>query len=227
MMVTRTILGLGCALITTACMPEFDLQGTDPIAYYKQNPVENKVETRFITRVLHLTVRNELEGDQERELKLQVDKISPYAIDDVEIHVHPSQVHNVAMHKQLTEMLVSMGIDRDHIVVVPMEEVARHDANIQVAYSAVVSPRCPDWRPSPVSSYANMVFTPNIGCAHVTNLGLMVADPHDLVEGEGDGTPDTISTSKAIQDFRSGEAESSSSSTSSITGTSTSSTGSQ
>ncbi|MGE0755066.1 MAG: CpaD family pilus assembly lipoprotein [Alphaproteobacteria bacterium] len=210
------ILGLGCALILTGCVPEFDMHGQDPKEYYAEHPVENKVETRYHTQLLHLTPHHELEGKQKYDLKRSIDMISPLAVEDVEIHVHPSHVQDTAMHRTLAQTLSRMGIDRDMIEVVPMEEIGRHDASIQIAYSAVVSPRCPDWRVSSITTYTNMLFTPNIGCSSVTNLGLMVADPRDLVHGEGDSAPDTHNTTRAIQQYRTGESNDSDSEESSI-----------
>ncbi len=47
----------------------------------------------------------------------------------------------------------------------------------------VTLPPCPDWR-QPASPNYNNAPTGNLGCANVTALGMMVADPKDLVAPE-------------------------------------------
>ncbi len=57
---------------------------------------------------------------------------------------------------------------------------------------------------SPVTTYSN-THQGNFKCAQVVNLGLMVADPHDLVKGTGDVPTDTERASKAVQDYHAGK----------------------
>ena len=68
----------------------------------------------------------------------------------------------------------------------------------------VTPPDCPDWTKSPNGDHENAV-TSNFGCANVTNLGLMVADPRDLVVGRDLGPADADYTSLAIQRYRAGK----------------------
>lgn len=202
---TNTLFSISCALLTSACVASFDMQGQDPRDYYAKHPVENKVETRYLTQLIHFTKGHKLDRTQLNTLSSQVNQISPLAVDHVEVQLHPSHAKDRAMQQQIMRSLRRAGIPSKNMTFTSMDEVGRHDANVQIAYASVVSPRCPDWRPSPVTSYANMTYTPNIGCATHTNLGLMLADPRDLVSGEGDGTPDTSNTTRAVQQYREGD----------------------
>ena len=223
---TQHIFAVGCALLVSGCFPEFDMQGHNPNDYYAAHPIVNKVETRYLTQALHFEPnQSHLDADQRDTLKQHFTRISPLAVDDVEIQVHPSQMANAKREDYLKKLLSQMGIKRGQIQVVPMEEIERHDANIQVAYSAVTTPRCPDWRSSPVTNYSNRTFTPNLGCASTVNLGLMVADPRDLVEGSGDNRPDTDNTTRAIQQYREGDTATGSESSSDSGSSSSSTTG--
>lgn len=190
------------------CTPEHDLQGHDPLEYYKKHPVANKVETRYSSYLLHLGPGGYAPDAELTLLREQLSAISPMAVDGIEIQLHPSQMHNAGRKSYLRRLMTDMGFNSKHIYYIAAEDVRPRDVNIQLAYAAVVSPRCPDWRPSPVTSYSNMLFTPNIGCASATNLGLMVADPRDLVQGEGGGTPDTHNTTNAVRQYRSGASSS-------------------
>jgi len=80
-------------------------------------------------------------------------------------------------------------------------------ARLVVGRYVVTPPECPDWRkPADLRDYTNTPSS-NLGCATVTNLGLMVADPHDLIEGRDYGGPDTEQASTAVETFRKGNVE--------------------
>jgi pilus assembly protein CpaD len=68
----------------------------------------------------------------------------------------------------------------------------------------VTSPRCPDWTKQPGLDSANRRSS-NFGCATTTNLGLMVADPGDLVQGAPMGPSDGAKGARAINRYREGE----------------------
>jgi len=68
----------------------------------------------------------------------------------------------------------------------------------------VTPPDCPNWTKSPNGDHENAVSS-NFGCANVTNLGLMIADPRDLVVGRDLGPADAENTSLAIQRYHAGK----------------------
>jgi pilus assembly protein CpaD len=208
----------------TGCVSHWDMQGNNPKEYYAKNPIENKVETRFITQKIGFQSSND-ETAGRRALQAQLAQISSMAVESVEIQLHPSQLKNAARNEQIRRMITKSGIGKRLISYVAAEDVLPSEANVQIAYAAVVSPRCPDWRSASVTSYANSMYTGNISCATRTNLGVMVADPRDLVEGKGDGTPDTQVSTKAVENYRSGSAASGSTSGSGSSGSEASSTG--
>jgi type IV pilus biogenesis protein CpaD/CtpE len=83
----------------------------------------------------------------------------------------------------------------------PREKVAIYDP----ATHALVLPHpCPDWSQSQTSNYLNEPHS-NYGCAVNTNSALQVADPHDLLRGHGENTPDTGITTKVVEDYRAGK----------------------
>ncbi|HXV26020.1 MAG TPA: CpaD family pilus assembly lipoprotein [Alphaproteobacteria bacterium] len=68
----------------------------------------------------------------------------------------------------------------------------------------VVDPPCPGYN-EPVSSYDRFGRpTMNMGCSNEINLGLMVADPNDLVRGRPLAPADAERSSLAIQKYRTG-----------------------
>lgn len=65
----------------------------------------------------------------------------------------------------------------------------------------VVPPNCPDWSKPATSDYSNTPMS-NLGCANTSNLGLMVADPSELVRGRTPGAADATAGALAIQRYR-------------------------
>jgi pilus assembly protein CpaD len=74
-------------------------------------------------------------------------------------------------------------------------------ARVVVTRLKVTPPDCPDWRrkSNPEIGASSMS---NFGCATVSNLSLMVADPNDLIAGQTYAGPDGHTTSKAINVYR-------------------------
>jgi pilus assembly protein CpaD len=80
------------------------------------------------------------------------------------------------------------------------------DQLLLVVERYVVTPpsNCPNWTKDPVANHENEVGS-NFGCATVTNLGLMVADPRDLVIGRQMGPEEGGPGIAAVQRFRNGK----------------------
>jgi pilus biogenesis lipoprotein CpaD len=68
----------------------------------------------------------------------------------------------------------------------------------------VTPPACPDWSRRSGVDYANQPHT-NFGCANETNLGLMIANPRDLVNGRKAGPADGIQQAEGIVRYRQGQ----------------------
>jgi pilus assembly protein CpaD len=65
----------------------------------------------------------------------------------------------------------------------------------------VTPPGCPNWS-KPAGGDPTNTTASNFGCATATNLGLMVAEPRDLLIGRKPGPPDAEPTILAIQNYR-------------------------
>jgi len=66
--------------------------------------------------------------------------------------------------------------------------IAADHMTVVVERYVVTPPDCPNWSKPPSGEHANTLPS-NFGCADATNLGLMVADPRDLVVGRSPGPP--------------------------------------
>ncbi len=68
----------------------------------------------------------------------------------------------------------------------------------------VTPPKCPDWTKPAGADPANRSSS-NFGCANTSNLGLMLADPGDLVRGREKGPSDGVAASRLLRRYRSGK----------------------
>jgi pilus assembly protein CpaD len=89
-----------------------------------------------------------------------------------------ARAHTIARH------LRARGLDPE-IVLSPTETAGGLSrVDVVVRQYLVTLPPCPDWTARPGWNFGNQPSS-NWGCATATNLGLMVADPADLVRGAG------------------------------------------
>lgn len=192
-------------VLLSACVSEWDMAGQDPKDYYKEHPIVNKVETRYESHMVHFTPgTNRLTSDQIDTLMAGLSGIRSMAVESVQVQMHPSQVHNTARRDYITKLLKRQGYSKYTIMFEPSDTTARDDVNVNVAYASVISPRCPDWRTSSVTTYSN-TSQAGYGCASVTNLGLMVADPRDLERGTNGGRPDSERNYNALKKYHTNE----------------------
>ena len=75
---------------------------------------------------------------------------------------------------------------------------------VTVERYVVTPPDCPNWTKSPSGDGENATSS-NFGCATTTNLGLMVADPRDLLIGRDMGPASADQAGLAIQRYREGK----------------------
>ncbi|NOZ43173.1 MAG: hypothetical protein GXP02_08440 [Alphaproteobacteria bacterium] len=90
-------------------------------------------------------------------------------------------------------------------------------ARLLISRYIVTPPQCGDWSQPSTDNYGNAP-TPNFGCANQANLGLMVANPRDLITGVKTGLPDAEKIARTIQDYRTRGANKLTDSTSTTTG---------
>ena len=68
----------------------------------------------------------------------------------------------------------------------------------------VTLPACPDWSRQSGTDFSNLPHS-NFGCATQTNLGLMVAEPKDLVRGRTLAPADGVHQAEGIVRYRTGK----------------------
>jgi pilus assembly protein CpaD len=79
----------------------------------------------------------------------------------------------------------------------------RDEISVVVGRYVVTTPACPDWRKPEGDDYTNSPSS-DYGCATETNLGLMVANPGDLLHGTTTSTADGEFSARAVEQYRKG-----------------------
>jgi pilus assembly protein CpaD len=91
-------------------------------------------------------------------------------------------------------------------VAAPAERRGNWDGSVVVTVGryVVTPPPCPNWEKPPGYDWANTEMS-NHGCATTSNLGLMLADPGDLVRGRAVGSADGTVQAKGVEQWRTGK----------------------
>ena len=84
------------------------------------------------------------------------------------------------------------------------KDVPPNEIVVVVERYVVTPPQCPDWSKDPVANHENEVAS-NFGCSTASNLGLMVADPRDLVIGRHMGPEEGDPALAGIERYRAGK----------------------
>jgi pilus biogenesis lipoprotein CpaD len=197
------ILTMAAAASMSACS-HMDMQGIDPKDFYVDHPVENTTETRHMLYTMNFKVdKSHLSGDAIDDFQSAVQDIFPEAVESVIVKLAPSQMANEERRQHIIKLLRGQGYEGKVIHFEAAKETHVREAQLDISYAAVVTPHCPDWRTSPITTFSNTTQG-NIGCSSVVNLGLQVANPRDLEKGNGMITPDAERNALVIHTYKTG-----------------------
>lgn len=104
-----------------------------------------------------------------------------------------------AVAAELRRLELSAGLLPD----APAKDAWDGSIRIVLGRYVVIPPDCPDWSKRADGDSANRRSS-NFGCANAVNLGLMVADPGDLVRGRTAGPADGAAGARRYKTYREG-----------------------
>lgn len=167
-----------------------------------------EVEKRNTVSVVKLTHDVNFDPDEttisERErtrLSRFISDIGPTYGDVITIEVDSAeQAHWGVVAGELKDLGLRVNSAATNNGGTPAEGAAR----VVVTRHIVNPPRCPDWRKPAYPDYKNTTSS-NFGCATATNLGAMIANPRDLVEGQEFSGPDAERASSAVRRYQDDE----------------------
>ena len=103
----------------------------------------------------------------------------------------------------LNSLMLRYGLT---VAEMPLGEVPRDSAILNVDRYLVSLPACPNWSKPPASDFTNMRMS-NFGCATVSNMGEMVANPADLVGGRPVGLAEGKPAAAAVNRYSNDKVE--------------------
>jgi len=167
-------LGLGLAL--AACTP--------PASEWSEAEAPKDIHVDYV-RLHHVAAfapnSNKLSSAEAEKLTYFLDtaEVTP----DDRIYFEPSAGDRLATSRiaQLAHSLNRRGLGATTLPAAASIASPDH-MNIYVERYVVTPPDCPNWTKPATGDHSNTPSS-NFGCADATNLGLMVADPRDLVVG--------------------------------------------
>jgi pilus assembly protein CpaD len=100
----------------------------------------------------------------------------------------------------VSERLAQAGIGAERSAV-----AASAGVRIIVGRNVAVPPACPDWRKAANDGDPSNTPMSNLGCANMRNLGLMIADPGELIAGRPAGPGSGEPLAAGVERYRTGK----------------------
>lgn len=199
------LIGIACLAMVAACTPA-GVEQWQPVTAAAQKT--NRVE---LTRLAH-TVRfapnaAALTPGETTSLASFLDDSDIVYGDHVFLETPPGNHLSTARQAAIRRVLARRGV---LMTTVPATRApggerppAGDEMTVQLERYVVTPPNCPDWSKPPGGDPTNSVSS-NFGCATEANLGMMVAEPRDLLAGRQPGPPDAEPALRAIRNYRAG-----------------------
>ncbi len=102
---------------------------------------------------------------------------------------------------RIATLLARHGLGAEPVA--PPDGVAPNHVLVLVDRYVAMAPACPDWSQTPWGMHDN-TNSSNFGCATLSDLSLMVANPRDLVTGRTLGPADGEPAADAVMRYRTG-----------------------
>lgn len=188
-------------LLIAACTPD--------AADWSPHPASKKNEVRWIAfeHVARFSRDSDmLTPDETMRLQRFLAAHDAGRQDTVRIGAAGSRIGDTAARRREASVIAVLR-DRDMTpALLPRNETTNGDGDVRVVLGRyiVIPPACPDWSKPAHKDPANTPSS-NFGCATETNLGLMVADPGDLVRGRRPGPADGAAGARRYKTWREGE----------------------
>lgn len=180
-----------------------------------QSPKENKVNRAVFTHMIHYPAHASSMDEREKKCLLQFLKktvLSPHA---VTVILEEYGGHSKKRLKDIERELLRFGIpyeliteDYDQDECPPQQHCYQYHkkysgsgVEIIIERYVVIPPACADF--SQMIGDAKQAQQPsNFGCSDITNLGMMIANPRDLIRGRTLGDSDGTVIAAGVERYR-------------------------
>jgi len=198
---TRRIVPLWAALILALAGCDSPVEQWQPV----EAPKTNKVEfVRLSHSVRFAPGAAALAPAEARRLVAFIDEAEIAGGDDVLLGAGAADGLAQKRQAAVRALLSRRGIRAVPQAMPATASAAPDEVALQVERYVVTPPACPNWSKPPGGDPTNTVGS-NFGCATATNLGLMVAEPRDLLVGRRPGPADAEPALRAVHNYRAGK----------------------
>ncbi len=181
----------------------------EPLSVTEWSPAEqpNQLQVTYsqVAQPVRFVANSERLASGERERLVEFGRRRGLSAGDrVEVVTGPSSETLARRRAQVTTATLN-GAGMRFVTVAQSTDpdLPRDTVELRVGRHLVQLPPCPNWSMASNPNYGNRQGS-NFGCATATNLGLMVADPADLLAGRNLGPSDGTQQVLSIQRYRSG-----------------------
>lgn len=195
--IKATLTGLGIIFLMSAC------SGTS-LENHKRNQVEmvrlpymltfsdgsNSLDDGQIQKLDHFLIRLDVSYGDELSLDFSFEEngdISPL---------------NQTRMAYMSDLLKRRGLHLSPLLTPFGAEPAENKARLLISRYVVTPPQCGDWS-QPITNYSNTPLK-DFGCTTQAQLGLMIANPRDLIIGQSHDSPNTQRAIKPVNAYQSG-----------------------
>ncbi|MBX9786119.1 MAG: CpaD family pilus assembly protein [Alphaproteobacteria bacterium] len=172
-----------------------------------ESPKENKVERTTLYHKIHYFSKDNAFSEMERNSLARFLKANAEPPSSVSVILEENDGHSKKRIKDIQRELVKHGIAYDMITVEPTERGLKSTTssssgvNLVLEKYLVIPPSCADFS-QPIGDARQAQAPSNFGCATVANLGMMVANPRDLIRGRSLGASDGTVIAAGVDRYR-------------------------
>lgn len=187
--------------LLTGCAPEI-VEWTPA-----ESPKENKIERTVFYHTIQYSSQSKSFSEAEVNALLRFLKTNAESPSAVSIILEECDGHSKKRIKDIQRVLVKYGVPYDMIIVEPAGQAHKdHKASssgvcLVLEKYLVIPPSCADFS-QPIGEAIQAHAPSNYGCATVANLGMMVANPRDLVRGRPLGASDGTVIAAGVKRYR-------------------------
>lgn len=172
-----------------------------------ESPKENKIERTILYHKIHYSSKDDAFNERERNSLVRFLKANAVPPSSVSIVLEEYDGHSKKRIKDIQRELVKHGIAYDMITIEPAEKGLKNTSssssgvNLVLEKYLVIPPSCADFS-QPIGEALQAQAPSNFGCATVANLGMMVANPRDLIKGRSLGASDGAVMAAGVERYR-------------------------
>jgi pilus assembly protein CpaD len=196
----RPVLAAASLALLAGCTEPLSVTGYSP----SEQPSELQVSYARLTQPLRYQAGSDRLAPGERERLIAfAQRREMMTGDNVQIATAPTSDALARRRVQAAvAALASGGVRFFNVSQTTDSALPRDTAEFRLDRHLVTLPRCPNWSSEP-QNWSNRPSS-NFGCSNTTNLGLMLADPADLVGGRRLGPSDGTHEALGVRRYRSG-----------------------